>query len=215
MAGSGTLGDLVAHVIDMAQFVTGELITEVAGAYLKTVIDQRELQTGDAGGGIAADTERTAELGKVTVDDTVAFTSQLSGGGVATFQGARQAWGHENRNRLEVTGSKGALKFDFEDMNVLWYYDATRPRGVRGWTRIMCTHAPDHPYVDNWWPDAHLLGYEHTFVNQAYDILCSLADQEPTVPLPDFEDAFHTQGVLAAVQQCAESRQAVPLTSVD
>ncbi len=83
-------------------------------------------------------------------------------------------------------------------MNELQFYDATLPRAVQGWTTIMCTHGGDHPYVANWWPDAHVIGYEHGFTNQAYDILRVLAGEEPTVPLPDFYDAYQTQRVLEA-----------------
>jgi len=87
-------------------------------------------------------------------------------------------------------------------MNELEYYDATRPRAVQGWTTIMCTHGgeyPDgHPWVGNWWPDAHIIGYEHGFTNEAYDFLCDIAGETPTVPIPTFEDAYQTQRVLEA-----------------
>ena len=71
-------------------------------------------------------------------------------------------------------------------MNELQFYDATLPRAVQGWSTIMCTHGGDHPYVANWWPDAHVIGYEHGFTNQAFDILKVLGGEAPTVPIPDF-----------------------------
>jgi predicted dehydrogenase len=114
----------------------------------------------------------------------VLFLARFSGGAVASFEAARQATGNQNHNGFEINGTKGSIKFNFERMNELEYYDAMLPRGVQGWTTIMCTHGGDHPYVGNWWPDAHLIGYEHGFVNQAYDILRVLAGERPTVPIP-------------------------------
>ncbi|MCD4728866.1 MAG: Gfo/Idh/MocA family oxidoreductase [Pirellulales bacterium] len=214
LAGSGAHGDLNAHIIDMTRFVTGQEITEVVGAIAETFIKERTLPTGVAGGGIAADRQGAAGKGTVTVDDAVLFLARFSGGAVASFEAARQATGNQNRNSFEVNGTKGSLKFDFERMNELEYYDATLPRAVQGWNTIMCTHGGDHPYVANWWPDAHIIGYEHGFTNQAYDILRVLGGEEPTVPIPDFEDAYQTQRVLEAALISADERRPVDLEEV-
>jgi len=214
LAGSGAHGDLNAHIVDMARFVTGEEITEISGAIAETFIKRRKLMTGVAAGGIAAGLKTGAKTGKVTVDDTVLFLARFSGGAVASFEAARQATGNQNRNGFEINGTKGALRFDFENMNVLKYYDATAPRAVQGWTPIMVTHAGDHPYVDAWWPDAHIIGYEHGFVNHAYDILRALAGRKPLVPIPDFQDAYQTQRVLEASMLCAKTGKAVKLSQV-
>ena len=213
-SGAGSHGDLNAHIIDMVRFVTGQEITEIAGAIAETFIKERKLVAGPTAGGIAAGVGGTAETGPVTVDDAVLFLARTSGGGVASFEAARQATGNQNRNGFEINGSKGALKFDFERMNELQFYDATRPRAVQGWTTIMCTHGGDHPYAENWWPDAHVLGYEHGFTNQAYDILRVLAGEEPVVPIPDFEDAYQTQRVLEAAMISAVERRPVTLDEV-
>ncbi len=214
LAGSGAHGDLNAHIIDMTRFVTGQEITEVVGAIAETFIKQRTLAGGTAGGGITDGGAATAGMGDVTVDDAVLFLARFSGGAVASFEAARQATGNQNRNTFEINGTKGSVKFDFERMNELEYYDATLPRAVQGWTTIMCTHGDDHPYVANWWPDAHIIGYEHCFTNQAYDILRVLAGEEPTVPIPDFEDAYQTQRVLEAVMLSADRRRPVSLEEV-
>jgi predicted dehydrogenase len=214
LAGSGAHGDLNAHIVDMVRFVTGQEITEIAGAITETFIKERNLPTGVAAGGIAAGREGSAGKGKVTVDDTVLFLARFSGGAVASFEAARQATGNQNRNTFEINGSRGAVKFDFERMNELEFYDATLPRAVQGWTNIMCTHGGDHPYVANWWPDAHLIGYEHAFVNQAFDILQVLGGTAPTVPIPDFEDAYQTQRVLEAALLSAEQRRPINLEEV-
>jgi predicted dehydrogenase len=214
LAGSGAHGDLNAHIIDMTRFVTGQEITEVVGAIAETFIKQRKLAGGVAGGGIADGGMAAAGMGNVTVDDAVLFLARFSGGAVASFEAARQATGNQNRNGFEINGTKGSLKFDFERMNELMIYDATLPRAVQGWSTLMCTHGGDHPYVANWWPDAHIIGYEHGFTNQAYDILRVLGGQEPTVPIPDFEDAYQTQRVLEAAMISAERRQPVKLDEV-
>ena len=216
LAGSGAHGDLNAHIIDMTRFVTGQEITEVVGAIAETFIKQRTAVGEQAvgGAGITDGGTTGGGMGEVTVDDTVLFLARFSGGAVASFEAARQATGNQNRNTFEINGTKGALKFDFERMNELEYYDATLPRAVQGWSTIMCTHGDDHPYVANWWPDAHIIGYEHGFTNQAYDILRVLAGQQPTVPIPDFEDAYQTQRVLEASLLSADQRRPVSLDEV-
>jgi len=214
LAGSGAHGDLNAHIIDMTRFVTGREITDICGAIAETFIKERKLVTGTAAGGIAAGMKGAAKKGKVTVDDTVLFLARFRGGAVASFEAARQATGNQNRNGFEINGTKGSLKFDFERMNELEYYDATAPRATQGWTTIMCTHGDDHPYVAAWWPDAHLIGYEHGFTNMAYDILRVLGGQKPTVPIPDFQDAYQTQRVLEAALISAREKRWVRLAEV-
>ena len=169
---------------------------------------------GLAGGGIAAGLKKARTKGKVTVDDTVLFLAKFSGGAVASFEAARQATGNQNRNGFEINGTKGAIRFNFERMSELEYYDAGADSAVRGWTTINCTHAGSHPYADAWWPDAHPIGYEHTFTNMAYDILCVLAGKKPVVPIPDFEDAYMTQRVLEAVLVAAKEKRAIKLSEI-
>jgi len=214
LAGSGAHGDLNAHIIDMTRFVTGQEITEICGAIAETFVKQRSEMIGSAAGGIASGLKTTRKKGKVTVDDTVLFLARFSGGAVASFEAARQATGNQNNNGFEINGTKGSIKFCFERMNELEYYDATAPRAVQGWTTIMVTHGGDHPYVEAWWPDAHIIGYEHGFTNQAYDILRALAGKKPTVPLPDFSDAYQTQRVLEASLISARDRTWVKLSKV-
>ena len=214
VSGTGSQGDLNAHIIDMTRFVTGEEITEISGAIAETFVKERTRVTGSTAGGIASGVAGGGEKGPVTVDDAFLFLARFSGGAVAQFEAARQATGNQNRNGFEINGTKGSLVFNFEKMNELQYYDATRPRAVQGWTTIMCTHGGDHPYAEHWWPDAHIIGYEHGFTNQAYDILLALAGKEPTVPIPDFEDAYQTQRVLEAGSISAAERRPVKLDEV-
>jgi predicted dehydrogenase len=213
-SGSGAHGDLNAHVVDMMRFVTGEEITEICGAISETFIKERRLMTGVAAGGIASGLQASSQTGQVTVEDTLLFLARFSGGAVASFEAARQALGNQNRNGFEINGTRGALRFDFERMNELDFYDATTDRAVQGWTNIMVTHGADHPYTAAWWPDAHPIGYEHGFINQAYDILRVIVGQEPVVPIPDFEDAYQTQRVLEAALISAEEKRWVKLAGV-
>lgn len=115
---------------------------------------------------------------------------------------------------IEINGEHGALRFSFEDMNLLWYYDAREEARTAGWRRIMCTSARNHPYAGAWWPDAHVIGYEHTFVNMVADMMAVLAGEEPIVPLPTFADAYETQRVLEAALMSAKERSAIKLSEV-
>jgi predicted dehydrogenase len=199
LAGSGAHGDLNAHIVDMARFLTDDEIDVVHGATSRTFVKQRKVP----GGGKA----------RSDVDDALLFLAGFKGGAVASFEASRAATGHLNRNTIELNGSKGSLRFDFEDMNVLQLYEAKDGGQTDGWRRIMCTH-PHHTYAGAWWPDAHVLGYEHGFVNMAADILAVLAGGIPEVPMPDFADAYETQRVLEAALRAVQSRCAVKLSEV-
>jgi predicted dehydrogenase len=213
-AGSGAHGDLNAHIIDMARFILGAEIVEVAGAIAETFVTERPLPAVVGKNPALAGRRARPQKGKSDVDDCVLFLARFAGGPVASFEASRLATGNQNNNGIEINGSDGALRFSFEDMNVLWYHDARVDPGVAGWTRIMCTSAGQHPYAGAWWPDAHIIGYEHTFVNMVADMMAELAGQEPIVPLPDFADAYETQRVLEAALLAAKNRCAVKLAEI-
>jgi predicted dehydrogenase len=154
-------------------------------------------------------------MGASTVDDAVLFLARLSGGGLASFEASRLATGYHNANRFEIHGAKGALRFDFERMNELGFYDGSGEGRTAGWTTIDVTRgSDDHPYTEAWWPDGHGLGYEHSFVNQAADILRVIGGGEPLVPMPDFADAFETQRVLHAAIESARRREPVAISEL-
>ena len=213
-AGSGAHGDLNAHIIDMARFITGDEIVEVSGSIAETFIKERDVPSEGPKGGIAGGTKGGAKKGKSDVDDCVLFLARFRAGAVASFEATRLATGNQNKNGLEINGDKGSIRFNFEDMNYLEFYDATLDRKVQGWTKIMVTHGGDHPYAANWWPDAHIIGYEHGFTNQAADMMNVLGGGEAVVPLPDFEDAFKTQQVLEAAIVSATERRAVKVAEL-
>jgi predicted dehydrogenase len=197
---------------DMARFITGQDIVEVSGAISETFITERPLpNTGKSAHG--SPSRRKRDVGKSDVDDTVLFLARFSGGAVGSFEATRLAAGHENDNQIEINGSLGSLRFNFEDMNVLWYFVARKAaHGLAG--GIMCTSAGNHPYAGAWWPDGHIIGYEHTFVNMVADMMAVLAGEQPIVPLPDFADAFETQRVLEAAMLAAKHRAAVKLSEI-
>jgi predicted dehydrogenase len=134
----------------------------------------------------------------VTVDDAAVFFGRLAGGGIATFEATRFAWGRKNAIRLEINGERGSLAFDFEDMNLLHFFDATEDPTTAGFRRIVVTE-PQHPYVGSWWPAGHGLGYEHAFTHQVVDLMGDLAARRQ--PTPSFDDGLAVQRVLDAVER--------------
>ena len=195
-AGSGALGDIGAHIIDTAQYITGRLITGVS-AITETFVTERPLAEESAGLSAAAG---TAAKGRVTVDDAALFIGRMEGGVLASFEATRFATGRKNGLRIEINGSLGSLAFDFEAMNELWFYDNTQPGAEGGFRRILVTE-PDHPYAGAWWPPGHGLGYDHTFTHEVKDFLEAIA--AGTDPAPSFADGLRVQKVLAAVERSA------------
>lgn len=215
-AGSGAHGDLNAHIIDMARFITGDEITEVTGAIEHTFIKERQIIE-TAGGEISGKGAKRSSkklMGRSTVDDCVLFLARFKGGAAASFEATRLATGNQNRNQIEINGEKGSIKFDFERMNELQWWDNTLESRLRGWSRIMCTNGGDHPYADAYWPPAHIIGYEHCFVSQASDIIKAIAGRKPVVPLPDFADAYETQRVLHAAIVAAKEKHAIKMSEI-
>ncbi|MFW5697995.1 MAG: Gfo/Idh/MocA family protein [Fimbriimonadaceae bacterium] len=206
VAGSGTLGDLGAHLIDSARFLVGEF-AQVSGQ-MKTFIKQRPTgakMAGKLGAGVTAGSQEMAE---VTVDDTTSFLAQFQNGVMGTFESSRFATGRKNHKCVEVNGSKGSVVFNLERMNELEYYNAEDPEDYHGFRTIQATEA-NHPYMENYWPVAHIIGYEHTFLHVVADALNAIHKGEPCAP--DFGDGLANQKVLDAVEKSSESGQWVKL----
>jgi predicted dehydrogenase len=199
-AGSGALGDIGAHIIDMTQFVTGQTVDSVSGV-LDTIVAQRPL----LGSGSGLSGTAGEGYGDVTVDDVAIFTGRLAGGALASFEATRFATGRKNALTVEVSGDAGALAFDLEDLNTLRFYDRTAPGELQGFTRILVTE-PQHPYMGAWWPAGHMLGYEHGFSHQVKDLVEAIA--EGTDPHPTFAEGLAVQRVLAAVEESSQNGSA-------
>ena len=189
-AGSGALGDIAAHSIDLARFLVGEM-TEVA-ADLKTFIKQRPLP------------DDSRKTGRVTVDDASTTLVRFRNGAIGTIEATRMALGRKNYNRFEINGSRGSVAFDLERMNELEVYLESDPPNVRGFRTVLVTES-SHPYMKAWWPPGHIIGYEHTFTHTVYDLLEAIA--KGWSARPNFEDGVRNQRVLAAVEKAARVRR--------
>jgi predicted dehydrogenase len=198
-AGSGALGDIGAHAVDLAQFITGQRLGSVSGV-LQTVVGERPLLAESVG--LSGTAAGSGERRRVTVDDVALFTGRFESGVLGSFEASRFASGRKNALRVEVSGSTGAVAFDLEDLNALQFFDAAAPIAEQGFTRILVTE-PQHPYVAAWWPAGHLLGYEHGFSHQAKDFVEAVA--AGVQPTPSFDDGLQVQRVLSAVERSSEA----------
>ncbi|MFB7991768.1 Gfo/Idh/MocA family protein [Streptomyces sp. NPDC056002] len=196
-AGSGALGDLGAHAVDLAQYLAGEPLAGVS-ALTETFVRERPVLEG-ASAGLAAGGGGSGR-GPVTVDDAALFTARFASGALGSFEATRFATGRKNALRIELNGEKGSLAFDLERLNELSFHDHTEPGVTAGFRRILVTE-PDHPYLEAWWPPGHGLGYEHTFVHQARDLVRAVAAGRQ--PEPSFAEGLRVQRVLAAVEESA------------
>ena len=186
-AGSGALGDLFSHSVDLARYLVGE-ITELS-AMLKTFVDQRPVRN-------------SSEMANVDVDDAALALVKFQNGAIGSIEATRYASGRKNFNRFEINGSKGSVAFNLQRMNELEFYSDEGPNS--GFKTIQATD-PSHPYVKSWWPPGHIIGYEHTFTHTVLELLQALAEKR--LPVPNFEDGVKNQRVLDAVERSATSRQ--------
>ena len=193
-AGSGSLGDLGSHLVDLGRFLVGEF-REVC-ALRETFVKERPL-------------EKNRKLkGRVTVDDASVVIGRFHGGALASLEATRFAPGRKNGLTIEINGSGGSLVFDLEQMNRLQFYSTADPENRRGFRDILVTERT-HPYVGNWWPPGHLLGYEHSFVHTIADFVRAIVNGESVAPT--FADGLATQRVLAAIEESARKKTWVRL----
>jgi predicted dehydrogenase len=188
VAGSGALGDIASHSIDLSRYLVGE-ITEVSGL-LKTFIKERPLP------------EDKKKTGKVDVDDAALSLVKFKNGAIGSIEGSRFALGRKNYNRFEINGSKGSISFDLERLNELEVYKEEGPNS--GFKTVLVTDAK-HPFVAGWWPPGHIIGYEHTFTHTVYDLLRAVDAKKS--PIPNFDDGVKNQRVLDAIERSAKSKQ--------
>jgi predicted dehydrogenase len=186
-AGSGALGDIASHAIDQVLFLLGDRVTDVSGR-MHTFTTRRP---GAAG------------LEEVTVDDAAWATLSLASGAIASVEASRVATGRKNSLRLEIYGDKGSILFDLENLNEVHFLDATAPAREQGYRRILVSE-PEHPYLDAWWPQGHIIGWEHTFTHEIRDFL--LAVDGGTPPSPSFEDGLEVQRILDAIEESAAAK---------
>ena len=203
VAGSGTHGDINAHIIDLGRHLVGEF-DEVCGL-LHTFIKQRPL-AGEIDANLGA--KASQEMGEVTVDDAAMFLAKFKNGALGTFEATRFAVGRKNKNSFEINGSKGSIVFNLEKMNELEYYNNDDPSDLQGFRLIQATDG-NHPYAGHYWPVGHIIGYEHTFVNLVADAVTNMVAGKPISP--DMVDGYVNQRVLDAVERSHDSRTWVKL----
>jgi predicted dehydrogenase len=200
-SGSGVHSDINSHIIDLGRYLVGEF-TEVCGL-THTFITERPLtEAPDKVRALAVKAPR--KMGKVNVPDSAIFLGRMENGVLANLEATRYATGRKNHIEIEINGSNGSLYFDFEDMNRLKFFNAEDPKDRQGFRDILVTERGEvQPYVGNWWPPGHIIGYEHTFVHVIADFVNACADRKP-VP-PTFEDGLKNQRVLEAVEESSKA----------
>lgn len=200
-AGSGSHGDLNAHIIDLARYLCGDF--ESVNGLMKTFIKKRPLPSKDGVPGLSKG-KGSKEMGEVTVDDATLFLAKFKNGAVGTFEATRFAAGNRNGAHFEINGSDGSIRFNLERFNELEYYSRKDKEGMQGWKTILVTD-PCHPFIKGWWPAGHVIGWQQTFVHQVYTLMNGIATGKN--PTPDFYDGLKCQAVLEAVEESANSGQ--------
>ncbi|WP_139996139.1 Gfo/Idh/MocA family protein [Paenibacillus paridis] len=207
IAGSGSHGDLGAHLIDMARYLVGEF-NEVIGMS-ETFVKERPIAS--AMTGLSAKGSEDGPRGEVTVDDATVFMTRFANGALGSFEATRFAAGHRCTNAFEINGSKGSIKFDFERMNELQVYFTDDAEDVQGFRRVLATD-PSHAYMDAWWPAGHTIGYEHTFTHEMHELMQAFAEDRQ--PVPNFVDGVKCQEVLEAVDRSIAERRWVSISEL-
>jgi predicted dehydrogenase len=187
LAGSGALGDLGSHSVDLIRFLVGEHAGEIdrVSGHLQTFVEERPVEGSD-------------ETRPVTVDDAYTAQAEFETGATATFEASRVAPGHKNDHTVEIQGTDGSLRFSLERLNELEVLTGD----ARGYETVLVTDESD-PYVEAWWPPGHVLGWEHTFVHENYEFLSAVASDAAFAP--SFADAYAAQEVLDAIERSDEA----------
>jgi predicted dehydrogenase len=195
VAGSGVTGDLLSHVVDISNYLAGEI--ESVAATSRIFVGERERPEGGSA--------------KVEIEDASIFVCKYANGAIGHFEATRFANGRKNGNIFEINGEYGSLYFNLEDMSRLWYFDSREAKHVQGWRQISVWEEI-HPYMKHWWVPGCAIGYEHTFGNQAADLLSAVATGMPMKP--DFDDGLECQVVLDAVLEACETDRWVKVKPV-
>ena len=198
-AGSGPLGDLGSHIIDLARFLVGE-ITAVTGV-ARTFIEERPLA------------EDPSKRGRVTVEDAFSATAEFENGAIGTLEASRFATGRKNYNNFEINGERGSIEFNLERLNELRVYlREWEEKGLTGWGTVLVTERR-HPYIDRYWPPGHIIGWEHTFINEVYHFLNCIVKDEDVGPIgATFEDGYRCNVIMDAVLESAKTGKRITVS---
>jgi len=188
VAGSGALGDLGAHIIDLARYLVGE-IKSVSGM-TRTFIEERPWDDGT--------------MGKVDVDDAFTALLEFDGGAIGTVEASRFAAGRKNGQRLEINAEKASIVFNLERLNeleIFWVGD--EPAEAQGFRNVLVSE-PFHPWWENWWPQGHMIGWEHTFVHEITHLLDCIVNDGDVSPIgADFVDGYRNAVICDAILESA------------
>lgn len=207
ICGSGSLGDLGAHVIDAARYLAGEFksVTGMSKTFVKQRPEAARME------GLSATAAADAPMHDVTVDDGTCFVCEFENGALGTFEATRFSAGHKNDLRIEVNGDKGSISFEFERMNELNYFSRDDEDGVQGWRKIQVTEGM-HPYIKYWWPAGHVIGFPETFCHELYELVRHI--HEGTDCEPNFYDGVKCAQIMEAVDLSVERRAWVDVDSL-
>ena len=194
VAGSGALGDLGAHIIDLAHFLVGDF--KRVSAFTQTFIAERPLADGS--------------MAKVDVDDAFVSTVEFENGAIGTLEATRFAAGRKNHEVMEINGEKGSLRFDLERLNELQvFWVGSQPKETQGFSDVLISEGY-HPWWSNWWPQGHMIGWEHSFVHEITHHLDCIVNHKEVSPLgADFMDGYRTAVVCDAILESAAKGRAV------
>ena len=207
VCGSGSLGDLGAHVIDATRYLIGEF--DSVAAMSKTFVTERPLA--EKMEGLSARAGADAPMSPVDVDDGTVFVADFKCGALGTFEATRFAAGHKNDMSFEINGEHGSVKFFFERMNELQYYSAHDEEGLQGFRLIQASEG-GHPYMQAWWPTGHVIGFEHTLVHEIYEFINAIVHKTPASP--DFSDGVRCSQIMEAVELSCETGKRVAVDSL-
>jgi predicted dehydrogenase len=197
VAGSGALGDLGAHIVDLGRFLVGEV--KSVSAMTRTFIEERPLVEGSG-------------TGKVDVDDAFVAIVEFENGAIGTLEASRFAAGHKNYEVLEINGEKGSIRFNLERLNelqVFWVGD--QPKETQGFRDVLVTEGY-HPFWSNWWPQGHIIGWEHSFIHELTHFLDCIVNKKEVAPFAaTFEDGYRAAVICDAIVESARARKQVDI----
>jgi predicted dehydrogenase len=201
IAGSGSLGDIGTHVVDMARFLCGE-ITQV-NTQLKTWVKTRPLQAGGVDKLGASTKDSTAPRGEVDVDDEVLSLLEFQSGAIGSLEATRNAHGRNNFLTFEIHGSLGSIYFNYERRDELQVAFSSDQADRKGFRTVYT--GPAHPYGEGLWPIPALgIGYGETKIIETYDFVKAI--MEGGEVSPNFKDGYQINLIADAMAASAQSR---------
>ena len=206
-AHAGPQWDLNSHSVDLARFLVGEVNT--VSCLTTNFISERPLP-GVGAATFSAGSSNSKEMGKVTVEDAALMMVQFENGAIGSFEATRFATGRKNYHTFEIYGSRGSLRFNLERLNELEFFSMDDPEDARGFRSIMVTES-SHPYINQWWPPGHIIGYEHTFIHAVADFIDAIQNKKPIYP--NFEDGVKAIAILEAGLTSAKSGRRIEVES--